>query len=553
MKKTFFLLIFAFIGTVCSISNAQTIHYVKPNGTGNGSSWANAAGNIQDMIDASAAGDQVWVAAGTYIPTYNTGTEHYTKTFMLKDGVHLYGGFAGNETSISARAKSDKDGNGKVEPWEFTNETILYGRFEGTTIVYLAQKLVSMGYPVAFVMETQFDGFSVTNGATGIASYGKNIINNCIVKENRLSCGIYNDVDGIVSNCYITHNYNSIELSTSGTINNKYTRQGGGIFNLGVVKNCVVSWNECEIKGGIYKNGTYAQGGGIYNDKGIVINCIFEWNRCYATTVGSYSTHAEGGGIYNNGGVVRNCILSYGSCLSYQSNKYCYAYGGGIHNYGGTVSNCLVYKNHLSSYDGKELGNWEGGAGIYSGNNSNPGNIYCSTVINNTIYNSTSDNIYIAIGKMYNCIHEDDNLKQNFIDPFEGDFRLKPGSPYIEAGSLNNLPDWIINGTDLAGKPRVTNGKISLGAYEFDPNIGIDELNLSIISFVVFPNPAQTELFIKSDLEIEKVEIYSIMGTLLRVENNFKEKISVSDLPKGIYFLKVRTDEGVVNRKFVKE
>ena len=69
----------------------------------------------------------------------------------------------------------------------------------------------------------------------------------------------------------------------------------------------------------------------------------------------------------------------------------------------------------------------------------------------------------------------------------------------------------------------------------------------------IFPNPAQVEISIQSEFLIEKVEIYSITGTLLRIENNFKVKISVSDLAQGIYFLKLHTDKGVVNSKFVKE
>jgi len=69
----------------------------------------------------------------------------------------------------------------------------------------------------------------------------------------------------------------------------------------------------------------------------------------------------------------------------------------------------------------------------------------------------------------------------------------------------------------------------------------------------IFPNPAQTEIFVNSDVQIEKIEIYSITGDLLRFENNFKGKISVSDLAQGIYLLKVYTDKGVVYSKFVKE
>ena len=69
----------------------------------------------------------------------------------------------------------------------------------------------------------------------------------------------------------------------------------------------------------------------------------------------------------------------------------------------------------------------------------------------------------------------------------------------------------------------------------------------------ILPNPAQTEIFIKTELQIETVEICSITGALLRIENHFKEKISISDLAKGFYLLKIHTDKGMIVRKFVKE
>jgi hypothetical protein len=69
----------------------------------------------------------------------------------------------------------------------------------------------------------------------------------------------------------------------------------------------------------------------------------------------------------------------------------------------------------------------------------------------------------------------------------------------------------------------------------------------------VFPNPTKNEIFIKSENTIEKVEIYTLTGALLKQGNNFNEKISVSELPQGIYLLKVYTDKGVAISKIVKE
>jgi len=69
----------------------------------------------------------------------------------------------------------------------------------------------------------------------------------------------------------------------------------------------------------------------------------------------------------------------------------------------------------------------------------------------------------------------------------------------------------------------------------------------------IYPNPAKDEIFIKSELQIMKVEIYSLTGGLMISENNFNGKISVSALPQGVYLLKVHTDKGVSISKIIKE
>jgi hypothetical protein len=80
---------------------------------------------------------------------------------------------------------------------------------------------------------------------------------------------------------------------------------------------------------------------------------------------------------------------------------------------------------------------------------------------------------------------------------------------------------------------------------------GIEVLHSQDIS--IYPNPAKDEIFIKSELQINKVEIYSLAGTLLISESNFIEKISVSNLLEGVYMLKVYSDNGVSVSKVVKE
>jgi hypothetical protein len=57
-----------------------------------GQSWATAFSTLQAGIAMATPGDEVWVAAGTY-----------RGPFVLKEGVALYGGFAGNESIRSQR------------------------------------------------------------------------------------------------------------------------------------------------------------------------------------------------------------------------------------------------------------------------------------------------------------------------------------------------------------------------------------------------------------------------------------------------------------------
>src|SRR4051812_3767152 len=90
LQPTLITILFAvwFCITPCLL--LATIRYVKPvaAGTGNGSNWPNASSDLQGIINASANGDEVWVAAGTY--PCGSG-----QSYAMKEGVKIYGGFTG--------------------------------------------------------------------------------------------------------------------------------------------------------------------------------------------------------------------------------------------------------------------------------------------------------------------------------------------------------------------------------------------------------------------------------------------------------------------------
>ena len=122
--------------------------YVTQNGAGNqkGTSWDNASSNLKDVMNNKAQdGHEILVAKGTY-----TLSTDGTDTFLLKKGVKVYGGFAGGETSLSARNWVD-------------NVTTLDGQGNAYHVVTGAED--------ATPDDTRLDGFTVTGGNANNAEH----------------------------------------------------------------------------------------------------------------------------------------------------------------------------------------------------------------------------------------------------------------------------------------------------------------------------------------------------------------------------------------------
>src|SRR5688572_27934600 len=77
--------------------------YVNASATpgGEGRSWSDAIDNLTLALDLAYANEQIWVAAGTYRPAAPNGDR--AASFAMKNGVALYGGFAGTETTLAQR------------------------------------------------------------------------------------------------------------------------------------------------------------------------------------------------------------------------------------------------------------------------------------------------------------------------------------------------------------------------------------------------------------------------------------------------------------------
>jgi hypothetical protein len=165
-----------------SLNANALIYYVdgsKADDSGTGFSWALAKKNIGTVINLNlTSADTVFVKAGTYSYSATSGTAF--NTLGVKP-VNLFGGFAGTEGRTTQRNKSDKDGNGKIEPWEFTHETVLSFNITDANGLglYAYQNGVSL-----------FDGFVITGSSTftiGAANTSKaaiGIYGNWIFRNN---------------------------------------------------------------------------------------------------------------------------------------------------------------------------------------------------------------------------------------------------------------------------------------------------------------------------------------------------------------------------------
>ena len=91
--------------------------------------------------------------------------------------------------------------------------------------------------------------------------------------------------------------------------------------------------------------------------------------------------------------------------------------------------------------------------------------------------------------------------------------------------------------------------------------VSVKENTLSDVDFVVFPNPAQNSVYVRlNDVSIKSGEIviYNALGQqvndkALTWNSSKEETVSLSGLASGIYYLKLKTDKGVITKKITKE
>ncbi len=337
-----FLILFIFSISISCGSGRSSVNtptpentvYVSPDGTGDGSTWANAASftDAADMVNNRKTETQLWVKEGTY---------HFTSPVNF-DYLFIYGGFKGGETSLEQR------------DW--------------------ARNL------------TIFDG-----GGTS------SILRNTVGKErggNRVS--IPSLLDGvIVQNGYLSEqgaHGGAVLLNRGAQVrncifrNNKNNRaHGGALFCQGLGGD---NLNEYVIENSLFVNNTTHHNGGAVQvasaAKGIFINCTFANNQARNQSGG-----AVGGGGPNNSDFVFINTVAYNNFGNGRRSSYGVA--GNINQGREVISLHSAIESASRKFtDGDDKGH------IVLNENTTPGFKSPSSIIGSVSYEVQHDEIFNA-------------------------------------------------------------------------------------------------------------------------------------------------------------
>jgi hypothetical protein len=489
------------------ISLLATIRYVDQDASGanNGASWADAYLNLDTALQAAAAGDQIWVAQGVYIPAIRLDpTEPKSASYVLKNGVAVYGGFAGNETLLKQR---------NLE----RNQTILSGDLEQNDINvdgnFTAEMVTDLvGTNAAHLITasntttaTVLDGFTITAGMGAGLSIGETTYSG--------------DGGGLWAK-----NSRALELTQLIFSGNAATH-GGAIYGYYhtqmTLSQVVFTGNEASRGGALFleksadaviSDSSFLENWGLTSGGAIVLedyasvsitNTVFDGNYTNPTNsiAGALEIYFDAQANLDQTRFTHNSaftagavyLVEYASLTMKNSElRGNQAWGSG----GGALS---VLNSNADLFNVLITGNAAGGSGgaitMSASSDFDPStvNLVNVTLANNKDPSSSGRSsgvmLWSGVLTLKNSITWQagvDNpfggtftsLNSSTADPLfvapvaaataptvTGDYHIQANSPSINTGSNTHLPAGLT--TDLDGRPRIVNNLVDQGAYEF--------------------------------------------------------------------------------------
>jgi hypothetical protein len=154
----------------------------------------------------------------------------------------------------------------------------------------------------------------------------------------------------------------------------------------------------------------------------------------------------------------------------------------------------------------------------------------------------------VHVGNAVQFICESTNAAQHRWSFSEGEQRTEQ-SPWVYFNLAGNVTASLL----VTSGNNCSSEILKANVVAVNLLTGIDRISPEGIS--MYPNPATDYFFIGTEkgMIINRVSIFDISGSLVKAENGCREKINVSELPKGIYMLKIELDNRVIVKKLVKQ
>ncbi len=383
-------------------------------------------------------------------------------------------------------------------------------------------------------------GNGVKNSIGGIGSIGIRfnpypVFNNLMINNNYsqlMSVSLISSDGVVLSNTIIKDNIGGSGLADSKSLSGEYVEPA-------VLTNCIIQNNIPDYsmppEDGYYGRAlhTWAQGPDPNPVNMHLYNCLITDNHGRTTPYGA-NIYGSGLGVEQTGVIAVNCTFGNNTTDSPQGGAI-----GAVNNAQLSIYNCILYSNEP--------------AGLYMYYGSNELNIYNSLVAGG----EEGINVYTPGVINYDPSNIDTDPLWDTTNFYP--YSLSAGSPCIDAGTLDLPPGIELPETDLAGNPRVHNGYVDMGAYEYGPWVGIENYNSTLNTqhstlLEVFPNPFRFETsiaYVRPESGQCIIRIYNLNGRCVKTLMNSQglsgkgemkwrgNDDSDNPVPKGTYIVAI--------------
>lgn len=169
-------------------------------------------------------------------------------------------------------------------------------------------------------------------------------------------------------------------------------------------------------------------------------------------------------------------------------------------------------------------------------NNPDNANTFSFDLINNVDWTANSDQPWLNLSFL--SLTEKNNFK-NLISG-NGDAKIIMSATTNTSGASRSATV-LVSGTGVDSKSIIVTQSFILATGETKTFVT-----------TLYPNPTSDLLNIETKQNISKIEVYDLSGRLVKSAAGKEKQISVSNLNKGMYLIKMHTENGIINSKFIK-